>query len=240
MQNTLPHEEKRVSVKQRGKWLSNADEVFGYLEGRQNSENAKEQWWSSRHFTVSLLRQARHLIAQSANRISELEKICNTDELTELLNRRGFLSALEKELDRTNRGYSKGGLLIMIDLDNFKLINDKFGHMVGDKALRLVAQTLKGDIRKMDFAARLGGDEFILLFSDTKSQEALHRAERLIRKLNNLSFFKENQEIQVRASLGFVEYQKGDALEDIFKKADRQMYQDKNNRKTEVNIKQTV
>ena len=235
MQNTVLNKEKLTNVRQQGKWLSNADEVFSYLQ-KQDSATTKNQdsWWSSRHFTLSLLRQARHLISQSEKRISDLETLCNTDELTGLSNRRGFITSLEKELDRTNRGYSKGGLLIVIDLDNFKMINDNFGHDIGDKALKLVGQTLNSDIRKMDFAARLGGDEFILLFSDTTGKAALNRAEKIIRKLNNLSFIKDKTEIQVRASLGFVEYKKGDILEDIFKQADQQMYQDKNNKKLEA------
>jgi len=141
------------------------------------------------------------------------------------------MRALEKELDRTNRGHSKGGLLIMIDLDNFKMLNDRFGHDVGDSALRLVGKTLNEDIRLMDFAGRLGGDEFILLFSDTTGKNALSRAESIIRKLNNLSFIKSGQEVQVRASLGFVEYKQGDEIDVIFKQADKQMYQDKNNKK---------
>jgi len=231
MQNTLYHEEKLLNVKQRGKWLSNADEVFSYLNVQKDNSEKKESWWSSRHMTLSLLRQARHLISQSEKRIKELETLCNTDTLTGLLNRRGFMSALEKELDRTNRGHSSGGLLIIIDLDNFKLINDQFGHDIGDKALTLVGTTLRDDIRTMDFAGRLGGDEFILLFSDTTGKAALNRAEKIIRKLNNLSFMKKGKEIHVRASLGFVEYKKGDQIDMIFQKADQQMYQDKNNKR---------
>lgn len=221
------------NTKQRGKWIDNADEVFSYLQQEKPPLNKEKNWWSSRHFTLSLLKQARHLIVQSERRIRELEALCNTDELTGLLNRRGFFNALEKELDRTNRQYSKGGLLIMIDLDNFKMINDKFGHDIGDKALKLVGKTLNCDVRKMDFSARLGGDEFILLFSDTTGKQALNRAETIIKKLNNLSFIKDKSEIHIRASLGFVEYKKGDELEDVFKKADHQMYQNKNNKKIE-------
>lgn len=223
-----------INSKQRGKWLNNADEVFSYLQHEKPSLIRKEKWWSSRHFTLSLLKQARHLIMQSEKRIKELEKLCNTDELTGILNRRGFMTALEKELDRTNRGFSKGGLLIMIDLDNFKLINDRFGHNTGDRALKLVADTLQSDIRTMDFVGRLGGDEFVILFSDTTGKKALNRAEKFIRKLNNLSFLKDQKEIHVRASLGFVEYKNGDTLINIFKKADHQMYQDKNNKKMEA------
>ena len=231
MQNTISQEDTMLNTKQRGKWLNNADEVFSYLQRDEHVISKKDSWWSSRHSTLSLLRQAKFLISQSEARIKELEKISNTDELTNLLNRRGFMRALEKELDRTNRGHSKGGLLIMIDLDNFKMLNDRFGHDVGDSALRLVGKTLNEDIRLMDFAGRLGGDEFILLFSDTTGKNALSRAESIIRKLNNLSFIKSGQEVQVRASLGFVEYKQGDEIDVIFKQADKQMYQDKNNKK---------
>ncbi|CAG0906558.1 unnamed protein product [Cyprideis torosa] len=144
----------------RGKWLDEADEIFSYLE---RHEVQKDSWWKSMSSTLSLLKQAHGIISQSENRIKEqvarikkLEELSNSDELTSILNRRGFMHAFARELDRVNRDKSQGGLLIMIDLDNFKSINDTYGHDAGDAALKLVASTLDSDIRTMDVAGRLG------------------------------------------------------------------------------------
>lgn len=177
------------------------------------------------------LNEAKAELIRRQNRIHSLERIATTDELTNLTNRRGFLDAFDKEMDRTNRGQVHGGLLIMIDLDNFKTINDTFGHAAGDEALRLVAQTLQAHIRRMDVAARMGGDEFILLFSNADRIGAVDRAQKLARKLNSLTLKWDGERIPVRASLGIQSYQKGDSIEKIFSEADARMYQAKEERK---------
>lgn len=212
----------------RGKWLNDADEVFSYLK---RHDMKKDSWWSSMSTTLDLLKQAHQVIKQSEARIKELELLSNTDELTGILNRRGFMHNFIKELDRVNRDKSEnnshGGLLIMIDLDNFKSINDTFGHEAGDAALKVVASALAHDIRTMDVAGRLGGDEFVILFVNTTRREALERAQSLIKTLNNLSFVWKGDEVPVRASLGLKEYRKGSSAKVIFADADTSMYENK-------------
>ena len=110
-----------------------------------------------------MLRQVEYELAQKEERIQTLQEILTIDELTGLTNRRGFFRVFESELDRTNRGENEGGLLIMVDLDYFKAINDRYGHLAGDEALRTVGQFLASAIRPMDMVARLAGDEFIIL-----------------------------------------------------------------------------
>lgn len=178
------------------------------------------------------LNDAKMELIRRQNRIHALERIATTDELTNLTNRRGFLDAFEKEMDRTNRGQVRGGLVIMIDMDNFKSINDTYGHAAGDEALRLVSQTLQAHIRRMDVAARMGGDEFILLFSNADRIGSVDRAQKLARKLNSLTLKWEGDRIPVRASLGIQSYQKGDSIETIFSKADARMYKAKEERKS--------
>ena len=204
----------------RGKWLNDADEVLSYLE-RHDGEDTDAQ------AAATLLREAHDIITQSAERIAKLERLNSTDELTGITNRRGFLRAFDRELDRVNRDLSQGGLLVMIDLDNFKAINDTYGHEAGDAALKVVASTLASDIRTMDIAARLGGDEFVILFANTNRQNALERAQFLIKTLNNLSFIWNGAEIAVRASLGLKEYKKGSKATHIFNAADASMYENK-------------
>jgi len=170
------------------------------------------------------LGEARSDIKKKQLRIEELERLTTTDELTQITNRRGFLDAFDREIDRVNRLHSVGGLLMMIDLDNFKTINDTYGHKAGDEALKLVAQTLNAYIRKMDLAARLGGDEFVLLWANADRTSTVDRAQKLARKLNSLVLKYNGHRIPVCASLGMQPYAKGDSVVGVMTKADARMY----------------
>jgi diguanylate cyclase (GGDEF)-like protein len=215
---------QNVPLPQRKKWLNDADNILASID---RSEDTDQSWSQSLVSTAALLRQAHKIIAQSEQRIQELERLSSTDELTGITNRRGFMREFDRELDRVNRDKSQGGLLIMIDLDNFKMINDTYGHAVGDMALKIVSSTLASDIRTMDIVARLGGDEFVILFANTTRKDALERAQFLIKKLNSLSFIWHGEEINVRASLGLQEYKKGSKAKNIFTAADADMYENK-------------
>lgn len=207
----------------RGLWLHEADKLLTSL----HNQKPNTDWSQSFTTTTSLLKQAHTIIKNSENRIQELERLSMTDELTGVMNRRGFLKTFNRELDRVERGQSQGGLLIMIDLDNFKAINDNYGHDAGDMALKIVASTLANDIRLMDIVSRMGGDEFIISFANTDRKAALERAQYLIKKLNSLSFVWQGKEISVRASLGLREYKKGCKAQKIFSDADKDMYENK-------------
>lgn len=228
---------------------SDAQTLFEKLE-----EHAREKdgWERSMSATLALLKQAHNMIEKAEDtiftqeqRIRQLEKVATTDELTGMLNRRGFYDAFTGELDRCTRGLVKGGLLVLIDLDNFKMINDTYGHLAGDAALRLVGRTLKNEIRAMDCAARLGGDEFVLLLSHTTKRDAATRAQNIGWKLNNLSLAWYGEEIPVRASLGLKDFGAGDKADMIFNAADAGLYEQKEARKnrteatSKVNIDET-
>ena len=175
--------------------------------------------------------QSRHAIQKKNDYIYALQSLLTTDELTLITNRRGFFDHFEHEMDRVNRNLSKGGLLMMIDLDNFKMINDKYGHDAGDEALKLVAKTLNNDIRKMDSAARLGGDEFVVLLANAQQSDLLERAQKLARKLNRLTLKHHGHRIGIKASLGMRAYEKGDNIKVILGDADQAMYDNKKENK---------
>lgn len=216
-----------------GKWLADADEIVDYL---QRHEDEKQNWWRTTSAALALLKSAARMVEKAKetitvqqDRIQVLEDLATTDELTGLMNRRGFFEAFGRELDRAARAPDResGGLLILIDLDNFKAINDTYGHLAGDAALKLVGRTLAHDVRTMDVAARLGGDEFVLLFADTARPAALERAQKLVWRLNHLSLIWYGAEIPVRASLGLREYKSGDKADRIFSEADVRLYASK-------------
>lgn len=184
--------------------------------------------------TLSLLSQtqaeldaSRAQIESLKQRIQELETLSTTDPLTGLKNRYGFEEGFVRELDRVKRGKSTGGVLVMIDLDSFKAINDTYGHQAGDACLKLVGHVLANEIRSMDVAARLGGDEFVLLLAETTPELLLTRVQNIAWKLNHLNLIWDGVEISLHASVGMKPYQKDDKAADIFAEADRNMYQNK-------------
>lgn len=179
----------------------------------------------------SLIAQAETHIANQNRRIRELEDLLTTDELTGLSNRRGFFDALRRELDRTNRDAREGGLLIMIDLDKFKAINDTYGHLAGDACLKKVGAFLNSEIRDMDVAARLGGDEFVLLFPKATRKKAERRAQDMAERFNSLTVEWDGQTIPVRASFGLKEYGPGTILSHLLDSADKKLYEHKKQRK---------
>jgi diguanylate cyclase (GGDEF)-like protein len=194
----------------------------------------KTNFWTLTQYALNTIRalqkdvtDAHNLLVQKNEQIELLERLATTDPLTGLMNRRGFLDAMEKELCKTNRDKIEGGLVIIIDLDNFKMINDTHGHEAGDEALNLVAQTLNAHIRKMDTAARLGGDEFILIFANAHPIEASARLQKLARKLNSLSLKWNGDHLPIRASLGIHAYEKGDSMNKVLSNADSDMYKAK-------------
>lgn len=159
-------------------------------------------------------------------RIHEMEHLACTDELTGAYNRRGFEQEFRRVLAATNR-YSETGVLIYVDLDGFKPINDTYGHAAGDLVLCEVVRALHENIRPHDLVARLGGDEFAVLLTRTDWKNGLVRAEILKHILNTKYVNWNGKHIAVRASFGFQRFGPDDCHEKLLIKADTAMYESK-------------
>lgn len=150
----------------------------------------------------------------------QLHELATTDPLTSLLNRRAFAHRYDREAaryDRTNRPIS----LLLIDLDYFKLINEKYGHAGGDEALRILAEHLRSTSRfGTDDVARWGGEEFAILLSDTGHQSAIRVAERLRRQIETLNVKFNDHHIHLEASIGVIACRKRETLEHAMQRAD--------------------
>lgn len=215
-------------------FLSGAQDIFDLLDGKKK-EIGKN---TADIDVVELLKTAYRAIARSEKtiaeqkkRILELESHLTVDELTGLTNRRGFFEAFNREIDRVSRNKGECGLLIMIDLDNFKTINDTYGHQAGDECLKRVGAFLMNEVRAMDVAARLGGDEFILMFPRASKEKAMKRAQQLALRLNSLKAEWKGTEIPIYACVGMRDFRAGDRLEDIVEDADAALYEKKRQRK---------
>lgn len=175
-----------------------------------------------------------HLKAQD-QRIAELEALATTDELTQILNKRGFETQLAHELSIAQR-HGVGGVMIFVDLDEFKPINDTHGHAAGDEVLKEVSAVLQTQVRQTDYVGRLGGDEFAILLPRSNKRNGVRRAEELDEKLNNASASWNNIEIPIKASCGVHMYTSKAGLSELLDSADKAMYKIKMERKKKKGI----
>jgi diguanylate cyclase (GGDEF)-like protein len=156
-----------------------------------------------------------------------------TDELTGLVNRRRFIAVLDTEITRTNRLGSTLSVLLA-DLDDFKRINDRFGHPVGDEALKTFADLLRAQMREIDTAARLGGEEFALLLPGTDLEGALVVGERIRKQLAERAVPSGAADgTGLTASIGVVQYHSG-SNDDLLRRADAALYRAKEQGKNRV------
>ena len=168
-------------------------------------------------------------LAEYLERIAVLEQLAITDELTGVLNRRGFLSEFHRALSSASR-YNEQGVLVYIDLDDFKPVNDTYGHAAGDEVLRQVTAILLESVRGTDVVARLGGDEFAVLLTRTKWEDSIPRIEQLDRSLNQTMVTWEDRLIRLSASIGVQIYGPEDHGDDLLNRADSAMYEAKKSR----------
>ncbi len=148
------------------------------------------------------------------------------DSLTGLANRAGLQKRMEEEYERWQR-YGGQLLLAVLDVDHFKQINDRFGHLAGDKVLRLIAQQLSRRLRKSDFIGRFGGEEFVLLMPGTSLEQGEAVLNQLRMDIRDCPFHFKNDRVTVTISLGYTALNQGDKLEQVFDRADQAMYKAK-------------
>lgn len=173
---------------------------------------------------LARIAEAERLIALQKERIEHLEGLALTDELTGLVNRRGFLQALQRELAAAQRERTAGGVLVLCDLDGFKQINDTHGHAAGDAYLRDVAEILLAKVRPSDLVARLGGDEFAILLTRINANNGLARATALEEYFNGCATMWNQHKLPLRASFGLALYTGKDRAEDLMTTADFKLY----------------
>jgi diguanylate cyclase (GGDEF)-like protein/PAS domain S-box-containing protein len=157
----------------------------------------------------------------------ELDRLSNQDPLTGLYNRRALDKAVEQELSRFHRSGIPFSF-IMLDLDHFKAINDKYGHSGGDKVLRDISDLIRHEKREYDYAARIGGEEMCILLPDTPLKQAKQFAERLRKLISALHITQGEEDILITASMGVTEAVTEDKnFTQIFKRADEALYEGK-------------
>ena len=169
------------------------------------------------------------MVGQLRHSRERLEKLSTTDFLTRLPNRAAILDALSGMLKRYQR-YSRVFSLLMIDVDHFKSINDKYGHVAGDEVLRHLASMLREQMREVDVIGRYGGEEFIALLDETDGESALVVAERLRTEIAALGIDIQGNLTHITVSIGIAEAEPEDKSADVLiDRADKAMYLAKQN-----------
>jgi len=164
----------------------------------------------------------------------EVQEITITDSLTQVSSRRYFLERLSEELKRSKK-FRHQLSFVMVDIDNFKAFNDRYGHLVGDAILREASRTIKETIRSMDFIGRYGGEELCIVLAETDKVQAQFAAERIRQAVEARVIRVYDEELKVTISAGVSTYPE-DAQEDksLIEKADKALYQAKLTGKNKV------
>jgi diguanylate cyclase (GGDEF)-like protein len=181
--------------------------------------------------TASAIADFTAIALENAGLFSELQRSAITDSLTGVYNTRFFHEVLGRETARADR-YSTALSLLMIDIDTFKLVNDTFGHVVGNKVLTQIAKSLEHTVRNTDFVFRCGGDEFGVVLPGTDLDGAMRVAEKILQKVETGEILASlGYSGRVTVSIGLSEYRRGSHFETLVAEADQALYMSKRSSK---------
>ncbi|KJH88575.1 DeoR faimly transcriptional regulator [Pseudomonas fluorescens] len=173
---------------------------------------------------VALMEQDALIVREN---LEEQRQKALIDPLTGLPNRAAWTERLEQEVEQWQR-HGNSLLIAMLDLDHFKRINDNYGHLAGDRVLKLIASVLRKRIRGSDFIARFGGEEFVLLVPDTPLAAGAKLAEALRAAIEACPFHFKGEPLTVTVSMGMTAFKPGERSELVLKRADEALYRAKN------------
>lgn len=199
------------------------------------SQDADQAWGRDEAFILEEIAAQVAVVNEQLDRQRTLERLSSTDALTGLHNRRSFMSALgQRFADCQARNASL--CLFYLDLDNFKPVNDRFGHQRGDEVLTIASRMLRKHVREGDVISRLGGDEFGMVIEGLDAQEALRKGEALVGEIADLSEHSVDRDHPLGVSIGIAVYDPShpESLDSLVSRADHAMYAVKHGGKSGV------
>ena len=164
----------------------------------------------------------------------EVQKKVYTDTLTGVFNRNKFEEVFEYEIKQSRRYHTPFSMAIL-DIDHFKIFNDKYGHLIGDEVLIMLSQAMKNSIREADMFARWGGEEFVVLFNNTTLKNAVISANKFKNIIGNL---EHKTAEKITASFGLTQFQENDTIKTMFERADKALYKAKNNGRNRIEFEE--
>lgn len=192
-----------------------------------------------RRLNDSLEEQVKERTIKLTEAKTQAEILAKIDPLSCLNNRRAFFEQADK-IEALAKRYKHQYTVIMIDLDNFKMVNDNYGHATGDEVIELLGKKIIEVIRSTDIAGRIGGEEFAIILPETKSDKALELAERLRSEISALKINTSSRDfLTFTASIGVAELSTNDTnFSDTLQRADKALYQAKRQGRNCVEINQ--
>ena len=181
------------------------------------------------NYIEELTEQYEELLRQKKDLLKELERKAIYDPLTGLFNRYALMEFLSKEVERIKREKGENLFIIFLDLDNFKQVNDLYGHKKGDEVLKKVAKLLKSHFRKYDIVARFGGDEFMVIVRNSSRENVEETLKKLQKRIEEI-FSKFDISVSYGIAVAPVD---GTNIDKLIVIADRRMYQMKEKHKTQ-------
>jgi diguanylate cyclase (GGDEF)-like protein len=184
--------------------------------------------------TISYRAELFSFFQQKESELNEMDQLAKHDGLTGLINRRHFFELLNKEYQRFMR-LREPFCILILDIDDFKKINDKYGHAAGDEVLRKISKALLENARTMDVVSRVGGEEFAVLCPGLDVKDAFSIGERTRIICENVSLKVDKKLVSVTTSIGITEvHQSDNDIEGIMRRADVALYSAKSNGKNQV------
>jgi diguanylate cyclase (GGDEF)-like protein len=186
--------------------------------------------------TLRVSRNRKRVNEELASLNEQLYVLATKDDMTKLFNRRHFLELAKRELHQIQRTKSTA-VVLMIDIDHFKDVNDNFGHAAGDKAIINIANILKENLREYDIVGRVGGEEFAMLLPNSEIDIAMQIAERIRSKVANLSTLFQKSPIKLTVSIGLTAKKINEnSINSMLQRADKALYQAKNTGRDKVTL----
>jgi diguanylate cyclase len=217
------------------------DAILSSMDGFKVLKNSQED--ASSEQTRMLEERLKGMEEESRElrlHLAQQEQKAMRDALTELPNRAAYDQQIRHETEQWRSSQELGGgrelCLIICDVDHFKRINDNYGHLAGDKVLKVLAREISNRVRKSDFVARYGGEEFAIVMTNTSLEDAERLTNKLRQAIEHCPFHFKEKQVQITMSFGVAAYQPGDTSDLVFDRADKALYSAKEQGRNRVCI----
>ncbi|KAA0259324.1 GGDEF domain-containing protein [Deferribacter autotrophicus] len=223
--NNLEELEKETKLendieKLKNKLISKLNEIKTNLREKENIRKEKFNKFDSDVKKIKNdLEKYRKQVNQLQESIKRYKKEAVVDLLTNVYNRNFLDRKLAEEFEKFHR-YKSPLSVIMLDVDDFKAVNDNYGHQIGDQVLKYFANVIKNNIRKVDIPFRYGGEEFFIVLPHTRKEQAKVVANRILKELNETVFKVKGDRLKITASIGVTEAKENDSVETLIKRVD--------------------
>jgi diguanylate cyclase (GGDEF)-like protein len=217
-------------------WLGAPLLVRGELIGFLTVDNVRPDSYGEAEINNAwTFAQTAAIAIDNARLFKQVHQLAITDALTGIFNRRHFFELASREFERSRR-FARPLALVMCDIDHFKLVNDTYGHLVGDQVLQMVAERCQRNLREVDLLGRYGGEEFVALLNEIDCERGREVGERLRAAIEAPAFRVEDQDVYVSISVGVADITDCPNLEILLDRADQALYQAKQMGRNQVGV----